>query len=136
MQTTKGRLALNYTTIANEKYINFFCSSVEKNMNDDECRQFLDEMSNIVEGSVFPMPPSEIIKAIYNRLNLNCGVTKNIKIIASNRQLLNKLSSFEIFTLLWLVSCRNMMCFNEELYLIFANNGTIGRLLLALANSN
>ena len=87
MQTTKGRLALNYTTIANEKYINFFCSSVEKNMNDNVCSQFLDEMSNIAEGTVFPMPPSEIIKAIYNRLNLNYGVTNNIKIIASSSML-------------------------------------------------
>jgi hypothetical protein len=109
---------------------------VEKNMNDDACRQFLDEMSNIVEGTVFPMPPSEIIKAIYNRLNLNCGVTENIKIIASNRYLLNKLSSFEIFTLLWLVSCRNVISFSEELYLIFANDGTVGKLLSALTNSN
>ncbi len=127
---------MNFKTIANKRYIDCFSSSVPKNMSDDVCSRFIDEMSNIVEGTVFPMPPSEIIKAIYNRLNLNCGVTENIKIIASNRYLLNKLSSFEIFTLLWLVSCRNMMCFNEELYLIFANNGTIGRLLLALANSN
>ena len=127
---------MNFKTIANKRYIDYFCSSVEKNMNDDVCRQFLDEMSNIVEGTVFSMPPSEIIKAIYNRLNLNCGVTKNIKIIASNRYLLNKLSSFEIFTLLWLVSCRNVMSFREELYLIFANDGTVGKLLSALTNSN
>ena len=136
MQTTKGRLALNYTTIANEKYINFFCSSVEKNMNDDVCRQFLDEMSNIVEGSVFPMPPSEIKKAIYKRLNLNCENSKNIRMIASNADFLNKLTPFEIFTLIWLVSCQNVMSYSEEFYLFFANNGTIGRLLLALANSN
>lgn len=127
---------MNFKTIANKRYIDYFSSSVPKNMGDDVCSRFIDEMSNIVECTVFPMPPSEIIKVIYNRLNLNCGVTKNIKIIASNHHLLNKLSSFEIFTLLWLVSCRNIISFSEELYLIFANNGTIGRLLLALANSN
>ena len=127
---------MNFNTIANKRYIDYFSSSVPKNMCDDVCSRFIDEMSNIVEGTVFPMPPSEIIKAIYNRLNLNCGVTENIKIIASNRYLLNKLTPFEIFTLIWLVSCRNVMSYSEEFYLIFANNGTIGRLLLALANSN
>ena len=127
---------MNFKTIANEKYINFFSSSEQKNMIDDVCSRFLEEMSNIAESTNFPMPPSEIIKAIYNRLNLNCGVTENIKIIASNSDLLNQLNFFEIFALIWLVSCRNIMSFNEELYLIFTNNGTIGKLLSALANSN
>ena len=127
---------MNFETIANKRYIDYFSSSVPKNKSDDVCSRFIDEMSNIAESTNFPMPPSEIIKAIYNRLNLNCGVTNNIKIIASNSDFLNKLTSFEIFALIWLVSCRNIMSFNEELYLIFANNGTIRRLLLALANSN
>lgn len=127
---------MNFKTIANEKYINYFSSSVQKNMNDDVCHRFLEEMSNIAEKTVFPMPPSEVTKAVFDRLGLNSGVTENIKIIASNSDFLDTLTSFEIFTLLWFASCRNIMSFNEELYLSFANNGTIGKLLLALANSN
>ena len=82
------------------------------------------------------MPPKEVTKAVFERLSLNGSITENIENIASDGDILDTLTSFEIYTLLWFVSCKNIMLFNEELYLGFANNGTIGRLLLALKKSN
>ena len=127
---------MNFESITDKKYINYFSSSVPKNMGDDVCYRFLGEMSNIAESTRFPMPPNEVTKAVFERLSLNGSITENIENIASDGDILDTLTSFEIYTLLWFVSCRNIMLFNEELYLSFANNGTIGRLLLALKKSN
>ena len=127
---------MNFESITDEKYINYFSSSVPKNMRDDVCSRFLEEMSNIAESTSFSMPPNEVTKAVFERLSLNGSITENIENIASDGDVLDTLTSFEIYTLLWFVSCKNIMLFNEELYLGFANNGTIGRLLLALKKSN
>ena len=127
---------MNFESITDEKYINFFSSSVPKNTRDDVCSRFLNEMSSIAENTSFPMPPNEVTKAVFERLSLNGSITENIENIASDGDILDTLTSFEIYTLLWFVSCRNIMLFNEELYLSFANDGTIGRLLLALKKSN
>ena len=127
---------MNFESITDEKYINYFSSSVPKNMGDDLCSRFLDEMSNIAESTSFPMSPKEVAKAVFERLSLNGSITENIENIASDGDILDTLTSFEIYTLLWFVSCKNIMLFNEELYLSFANDGTIGRLLLALEKSN
>ena len=124
---------MNFESITDEKYINYFSSSAPKNMGDDLCSRFLNEMSNIAESTSFPMTPKEVAKAVFERLSLNGSITENI---ASDGDILDTLTSFEIYTLLWFVSCKNIMLFNEELYLSFANNGTIGRLLLALKKSN
>ena len=105
-------------------------------MRDDVCSRFLNEMSSIAESTSFPMPPNEVTKAVFERLSLNGSITENIENIASDGDILDTLTSFEIYTLLWFVSCRNIMLFNEELYLSFANDGTIGRLLWALKKSN
>ena len=127
---------MNFESITDEKYINYFSFSASKNMSDDVCSQFLEEMSNIAESTSFPMPPNEVTKAVFERLSLNGSITENIESIASDGDILDTLTSFEIYTLLWFVSYRNIMLFNEELYLSFANDGTIGRLLLALKKSN
>jgi hypothetical protein len=127
---------MNFESITDEKYINYFSSSVPKNMRDDVCSRFLNEMISIAESTSFPMPPNEVAKAVFERLSLNGSITENIENIASDGDILDTLTFFEIYTLLWFVSCRNIMLFNEELYLSFANDGTIGRLLLALKKSN
>ena len=127
---------MNFESITDEKYINFFSSSGPKNIRDDVCSRFLNEMISIAESTSFPMPPNEVIKAVFERLSLNGSINENIENIASDGDILDTLTSFEIYTLLWFVSCRNIMLFNEELYLSFANDGTIGRLLLALKKSN
>ena len=127
---------MNFESITDEKYINYFSSSAPKNMGDDLCSRFLNEMSNIAESTSFPMTPKEVAKAVFERLSLNGSITKNIENIASDGDILDTLTSFEIYTLLWFVSCRNIMLFIEDLYLSFANDGTIGRLLLALKKSN
>ena len=127
---------MNFESITDEKYINYFSSSVPKNMRDDVCSRFLNEMSSIAESKSFPMPPNEVTKAVFERLSLNGSIIENIENIASDGDILDTLTSFEIYTLLWFVSCRNIMLFIEDLYLSFANDGTIGRLLLALKKSN
>ena len=124
---------MNFESITDEKYINYFSSSAPKNMGDDVCYRFLNEMSGIAESTSFPMPPNEVTKAVFERLSLNGSITENI---ASDGDILDTLTSFEIYTLLWFVSCRNILLFNDDLYLSFANDGTIGRLLLALKKSN
>ena len=127
---------MNFESITGGKYINYFSSAVPKNMRDDVCSRFLNEMIGIAESTSFPMAPSEVTKAVFGRLSLNGSITENIENIASDGDILDTLTSFEIYTLLWFVSCRNILLFNEELYLSFANDGTIGRLLLALKKSN
>ncbi len=78
---------MNLKTIANERYINYFSSSVQKNMNDDVCHRFLEDMSNVTEKTIFPMPPSEVTKAIYNRLSLNGMVASYIfQYFVSNKE--------------------------------------------------
>ena len=127
---------MNFESITDEKYINYFSSSVPKNMRDDVSSRFLNEMISIAESTSFPMPPNKVIKAVFERLSLNGSIIENIENIASDGDILDTLTSFEIYTLLWFVSCKNIMLFNEEFYLSFANDGTIGRLLLALKKSN
>ena len=127
---------MNFESITDEKYINYFSSSASKNTRDDVYSRFLNEMISIAENTSFPMPPNEVAKAVFERLSLNGSIIENIENIASDGDILDMLTSFEIYTLLWFVSCRNIMLFNEALYLSFANDGTIGRLLLALEKSN
>ena len=127
---------MNFESIKDEKYINYFSSSASKNMRDDVCSRFINEMISIAENTSFPMPPNEVAKAVFERLSLNGSITESIENIASDGDILDTLTSFEIYTLLWFVSCRNIILFNEALYLSFANDGTIGRLLLALKKSN
>ena len=69
---------MNFESITDEKYINYFSSSVPKNMKDDVCYRFLNEMSSIAESTSFPMPPNEVTKAVFERLSLNGSITENI----------------------------------------------------------
>ena len=78
------------------------------------------------------VPPIEIIKDIMVKCELEGGVLDNIKLIASI-DLLKTLNTLEVFTLLWYVSCRNVLSYDEGLYLNMVNNKTIGNLLKRLS---
>ena len=78
------------------------------------------------------VPPTEIIKGIMKICGLEGSVIDNIRLIATGN-LLETLNTLEVFTLLWYVSCRNTLTYDEGLYLNMVNNKTIGNLLKRLS---
>jgi hypothetical protein len=125
---------MNFSKITNNKFVEYFSNVDETSINDKIMNEFLDEMIEVSEGIDEDMPaPTEIVKEIKARLGLEGGVYAIITQIASS-DLINSLSSIEIFTLLWFVSCRNIFCFEEGVYYNMTKNKTIGNLLKKLAS--
>ena len=68
-----------------------------------------------------------------NSHNLSGQAHSDIREKASS-DLINSLSSLEIFTLLWFVSCKNTFSFEEGVYYNMTKNKVIGNLLKKLAS--
>lgn len=125
---------MNFSKITNNKYVDYFLSVDESSINNEIMNEFLDKMIEVSEGIDKDMiAPTEIVKEIKARLGLAGGVYAIITQIASSH-LINSLSSIEIFTLLWFVSCKNTFCFEEGIYYNMTINKTIGKLLKKLAS--
>ena len=125
---------MNFSKITNNKFVEYFLNADEASINDKIMNEFLDEMIEVSEGIDKDMLSStEIVKEIKARLGLEGSVYAIITQIASS-DLINSLSSLEIFTLLWFVSCRNIFCFEEGVYYHMTTNKTIGNLLKKLAS--
>lgn len=126
---------MDFSKIINNKYVDYFLSVDESSINDEIMNEFLNKMIEISEGldKENAIQPTEIVKEIKSRLGLNGGVYGIITQIASS-DLINSLSSLEIFTLLWFVSCKNVFCFEEGVYYNMTINKTIGDLLKKLSS--
>lgn len=125
---------MNFFEITNNKYVDYFLSVDKSSINDEIMNEFLNKMIEAAESLDKDNTPSpvEIVKEIKSRLGLDGGVYGVITQIASS-DLINCLSSLEIFTLLWFVSCKNTFCFEEGVYYNMTINKTIGNLLKKLS---
>ena len=126
---------MDFSKITNNKYVGYFSSVDESSINDEIMNEFLNKMIEASESldKNNTKSPTEIVKEIKSRLGLDGGVYGIITQVASS-DLINCLSSLEIFTLLWFVSCRNTFCFEEGVYRNMTRNKTIGNLLKKLSS--
>ena len=124
---------MDFSKITNNKFVEYFLNVDKSSINDEIMNEFLDKMIEVSESIDKDMlSPTEIVKEIKSRLGLEGSVYAIITQVASS-DLINSLSSLEIFTLLWFVSCRNIFCFEEGVYYNMAKNKTIGNLLKKLS---
>ena len=126
---------MDFSKITNNKYVDYFSKVDESSINDEIMNEFLNKMIEVSESldKDGTIPPTEIVKEIKSRFGLDGGVYGVITQIASS-DLINCLSSLEIFTLLWFVSCKNAFCFEEGVYYNMTINKTIGNLLKKLSS--
>ena len=123
---------MNFKVITSEKYLQYFLSDNEHSALDITMTEFLNDMVIVSESIDAVVSPIEAIKEIMSK----CGLEGNpydciIQIVNSN--LLDALTAFEAFTLLWFVSCKNPFTYQDGIYLQYVNNGVIGKLLKKLA---
>ena len=128
----KEVISVDFKTITNEKYLQYFISDNEHLVSDTVMTEFLNDMVSVSESMDTAVPPTEIIKEIMRKLGLEGSLYSGIAQIVSSNSL-DALTAFEVFTLLWFVSCKNPLTYQEEIYLRYANNGVIGKLLKKLA---
>lgn len=126
---------MDFSKITNSKYVDYFSRVDELSIDDKIMDEFLNEMIEFSEGIDKDNTPSptEIVKEIKSRLGLDGGVYSVITQIADS-DLINALSSLEIFTLLWFVSCKNTFCFEEGVYYNMTKSKTVGNLLKKLSS--
>ena len=125
---------MDFSKITNNKYVDYFSKVDESSVNDEIMNEFLNKMIEASESldKDNTISPVEIVKEIKSRLGLDGSVYGIITQIASS-DLINCLSSLEIFTLLWFVSCKNVFCFEKGIYYNMTLNKTIGNLLKKLS---
>ena len=125
---------MDFSKITNNKYVDYFSKVDESSTNNEIMNEFLNKMIEASEslGKDNTIPPTEIVKEIKSRFGLDGSVYGVITQVASS-DLINCLSSLEIFTLLWFVSCKNAFCFEEGVYYNMTINKTIGNLLKKLS---
>lgn len=125
---------MDFSKITNNKYVDYFLSVDESSINDEIMNEFLNKMIDVSEslGKENLKSPVEIVKEIKSRIGLDGSVYSGITQVASS-DLINCLSSLEIFALLWFVSCKNVFCFEKGVYYNMTLNKTIGNLLKKLS---
>ena len=100
--------------------------------------EFLNDMITLCEVDPPEQSPTEILLTIKDKLGYTDGLMHYIpQIVESN--LIKYLTEIELFSLLWYVSCRNVLLYEDAIYLKFANNGIIGKIikrLLFISNNN
>jgi hypothetical protein len=122
---------LDLSKIIKDEYLDYFCSSVYK---EDEkvLANFFTAVSSVSESfSEDTTPPTEIVKSIKSKFSIQANVLDAIVEITNNG-LLTSLNSLELFGMLWYVSCRNVMTYDESVYKSMAKQGVIGKLLAEL----
>ena len=126
---------MDFSKITNNKYVDYFLCVDESSINDEIMNEFLNKMTEAAKSldKDNTIPPVEIVKEIKSRLGLDGSVYSVITQIASS-DLINCLSSLEIFTLLWFVSCKNAFRFEEGVYYNMTINKVIGGLLKKLSS--
>ena len=126
---------MDFSRITNNKYVDYFTSVSEACIDEKIMNEFLNEMNEIcksLENDKVEVP-IEIVTRIKERLGLEGSVYAVVTQIAGG-DLINSLSSLEIFTLLWFVSCKNYILFEVGVYYNMAKNKVIGNLLKKLAS--
>ena len=123
---------MDFQRITQEKYLQYFLSDCEHSISDNVMTEFLNDMITLSEQMDMTVSPIDIIREIMDKRGLEGSILNSVSQIASGN-LVEELNALELFTLLWLVSCRNTLTYDEGLYLSMANNMTIGNLLRRLS---
>lgn len=129
---------MNFHIITQEKYLQYFNSNKNYSLSDPEMEEFLNDMITLCEVDPPEQSPTEILLAIKDKLGYTDGLMRYIPQIVES-DLIKYLTEIELFSLLWYVSCRNMLLYEDAIYLKFANEGVIGQLikrLLCISNNN
>ena len=129
---------MNFHIITQEKYLQYFNSNKNYSLSDPEMEEFLNDMITLCEVDPPEQSPTEILLAIKDKLGYTDGLMRYIPQIVES-DLIKYLTEIELFSLLWYVSCRNMLLYEDAIYLKFANEGVIGQLikrLLYISNNN
>lgn len=121
---------MDFQKITQEKYLQYFLSDCEHSIEDATMTDFLNDMISVSEQMDMTVPPTEIIKEIRKKSEIEGGLYDSV---LSNTDLIDTLNIIEVFTLLWYASCRNCIIYEEAIYLSMANNKTIGNLLKRLS---
>lgn len=127
---------MNFHIITQEKYLRYFNSNKKCSLSDPEMEEFLNDMITLCEVDPPTQSPTEIILNIKDRIGCNDNLMHYIHRIVKSDLYLTEL---ELFSLLWYVSCRNPLSYEDSMYLQFANEGVIGQLikrLLCISNGN
>ena len=123
---------MDFQKITQEKYLQCFLSDCEHNESDAVITEFLCDMISLSEQMDRQISPIKIANEVMSRLRLDGVLLDNIELI-SKSDLLKSLTLLEVFSFLWLVSCRNILSYDENLYVAMVNNKTIGNLLKRLS---
>ena len=123
---------MDFQRITQEKYLQYFLSDCEHSISDNVMTEFLNDMITMSEQMDMTVSSIDIIREIMDKHGLEGSILNSVSQIASGN-LVEELNALELFTLLWLVSCRNTLTYDEGLYLGMANNMTIGNLLRRLS---
>lgn len=129
---------MNFHIITQEKYLQYFNSNKNYSLSDPEMEEFLNDMITLCEVDPPEQSPTEILLAIKDKLGYTDGLMRYIPQIVESDSI-EYLTELELFSLLWYVSCRNMLLYEDAIYLKFANEGVIGQLikrLLCISNNN
>ena len=129
---------MNFHIITQEKYLQYFNSNKNYSLSDPEMEEFLNDMITLCEVDPPEQSPTEILLAIKDKLGYTNGLMRYIPQIVESDSI-EYLTELELFSLLWYVSCRNMLLYEDAIYLKFANEGVIGQLikrLLCISNNN
>jgi hypothetical protein len=132
IEQRKAVVSVNFKVITSEKYLQYFLSDNEHRMSDTTMMEFLNDMIVVSESMDTVIPPTEIIKEVMGRCGIDSSPYDAIIQITSS-DLLDVLNPLEAFTFLWFVSCKNPFTYQDGIYLRYANNGIIGKLLKKLA---
>ena len=126
---------MDFSKITDNKYVNYFSNVCKESIDEKIMYEFIDKMQEVCENfdTDEVMSPIEIAKEIKSRLGLNSpSLYDDIEQIAES-DMIESLSSLELYALLWIVSCRNRFTYQENIYYRMAANKTIGKLLKKLS---
>ena len=119
---------MNFHIITQEKYLQYFNSNKDYSLSDPEMEAFLNDMITLCEVDPQEQSPTEILLKINDKLGYTDGLMHYIPQIVES-DLIKYLTEIELFSLLWYVSCRNVLLYEDAIYLKFANNGIIGKII-------
>jgi len=128
-----------YSNAIQDKYLDFFTGEEAKTVERPNAimDEFCYDMSKIAESISSGVSPTEVIlqvfernKALFEKKDNPSGFEKIVILVNSNN--LHNLSEFELFTLLWYCSCKNVIAYQEAYYVAMTNNGINGKLLHTL----
>lgn len=100
--------------------------------------KFLDKMISTTEilfdNEIEKIKPITVLKSLVNTYYVDINLLNAInKIINSDK--VDTLSILELFSILWWLSCKNIILFEQSYYYLQAKNGNIGKVLITLKNN-